>query len=65
MLADAKDKSVVDDQACTLRLCDVKIVTLGVRCRVARCKGIRRILSSVEERHRQSQSMRIILDGVL
>lgn len=34
MLADAKDKSIVDDQTVTLRLYDVEIVALSVRGRV-------------------------------
>lgn len=47
MLADCEDEGVVHREARTLRLCDVEIVSLGVRCWVASQEFIRRVLACV------------------
>jgi len=49
MLANAEDKSVVDDEALTLRLDDIEIVTLGMRSRVTDQEVERRVLTGVRK----------------
>jgi hypothetical protein len=47
MLSDTENEGVVRCQTGTLRLNDVEIMTLGVRCRMAGEEGVRWILASV------------------
>lgn len=47
MLANGKYEGVVDGQAAALRLCDVKIVTLGVRRWMTRKEGVWWIVAGV------------------
>lgn len=57
MLTDGENKCVIDCQARTLGLHDVKIVALGMRGRMAKDKVVGRILSAVH--YRKSQSHRV------
>lgn len=65
MLADTKDKGVVDDEARALWLGDVEVVSLGVGCWVASEKGIWWVLTCMEEGNCKGQCMRVVLDRVL
>ena len=63
-MAYAEHEGVVDDQTCTLRLCNVEIVTLGVWCRVAGEESVGWVLSGVQEWHRKGKCVWVVFDAV-
>jgi hypothetical protein len=65
MLANAKDKRVVEHYVGTLRLCNIEIVPLGVRRGMECQERIRGIATGMCHGQTKGQSMRIHLVRVL
>jgi len=65
MLADAEDKSVVNDETLTLWLDDVEVVALSMRSWVANQEVERWILTGVGEGQTNCERVRVVFDGVL
>jgi hypothetical protein len=64
MLANGKDKGIIDGQPGTLRLHDIKVMPLGMRRGMAQDKFVWRVLSGVEDWKGQCQWMRNIAAGM-
>jgi hypothetical protein len=65
VLADGEDEGIVEGNVGALRLCDVQVVALCVRCRVERQERVWRVGAGMGDGQPQSESMRVELVGVL
>ena len=64
MLPDSEDEGVVDSESSTLRLRDVEIVALGMRCRVTEEELVRWVVAAVGDGDGEGEGVRIVSDGV-
>ena len=64
MLPDSEDEGIVYSESGALRLRDVEIVALGMRCRVTEEELIGRVVTAVGDGDGEGEGVRIVPDGV-